>query len=99
MKDAQREGIRLLVWQPFSSVLLSLAKGCVADVLASWFGVYAWQGIVAAWRCCCLLSFFLPLRLKVLVGLYRQGTEQGDAPPPPLLCIHEKYASAVACSR
>jgi hypothetical protein len=41
---------------------------------------------------------FFSLRLEVLVGLYRQGTEQGDA-PPPLLCIHEKYASAVACSR
>jgi hypothetical protein len=42
--------------------------------------------------------FFSPLCLEVLVGLYRQGTEQGDA-PPPLLCIHEKYASVVACSR
>jgi hypothetical protein len=30
-------------------VLLSLAKGCVADALASWLGVYAWQGIAAGW--------------------------------------------------
>jgi hypothetical protein len=75
------------VWQPFSSVLLSLVKGCVADALASWLGVYAWQGIAAAWLRS--LFFFSPLRLEVLVGLYRQGTEQGDA-SPPLLCIHEK---------
>jgi hypothetical protein len=46
-----REGIRLLVRQPFSSVLLSLAKGCVTDALASWLDVYAWQGIAATWRC------------------------------------------------
>jgi hypothetical protein len=37
------------VQQPFSSVLLSLAKGCVADALASWLGGYAWQGMAAAW--------------------------------------------------
>jgi hypothetical protein len=50
---------------------------------------------VAAWR----RSFQLvSLFLEVLVGLYRQGTEQGDV-SPPLLCIHEKYASVVACSR
>jgi hypothetical protein len=49
----------------------------------------------AAWRWC--FFFLLPPCFEVLVGLYRQGTQQGDA-PPPLLCIHEKYASAVACS-
>jgi hypothetical protein len=60
------------------------------------FGFLLGVGIAAAWRRS-PLSFFSPLRLEVLVGLYRQGTEQGDA-PPPLLCIHEKDASAVACS-
>jgi hypothetical protein len=75
---------------------------CVAAIL---FGVaFAGEGVrrrcfgFLAWRVClagnssslaAISLFFSPLRLEVLVGLYRQGTEQGDA-SPPLLCIHEK---------
>jgi hypothetical protein len=91
-EGCSREGIRLLVRQPFYSVLLSLMKGCITDALAS--SLAGNSSSLAAFS----PSFFSPLSLEVLVGLYRQGTEQGDE-TPPLLCIHEKYASAVACSR